>query len=68
MSIFFNWKTQFLTTICSSGQLNAKQRELMELQARTQRRLKHSRANFADGIKAAKETKRDLDWTQKRVT
>ncbi|KAK2768176.1 hypothetical protein FQN54_000028 [Arachnomyces sp. PD_36] len=51
----------------TSGQLNAKQRELLELQARTQRRLKHSRANFADGIKAAKETKRDLEWTQNRV-
>ncbi|PGH00068.1 hypothetical protein AJ80_09229 [Polytolypa hystricis UAMH7299] len=51
-----------------SGQFNAKQRELLELQALAQRRLKSARANFADGIKAAKETKSDLEWTQKRVS
>ena len=39
----------------------------MELQALAQRRLKASRANFADGVKAAKEVKKDLEWTQKRV-
>lgn len=50
-----------------SGELNAKQRELVELQALAQRRLKGTRANIADGIKAAKEVKRDLSWTQKRV-
>jgi len=50
-----------------SGELNAKQRELAELQALAQRRLKSARANFADGAKAAKEVKRDLEWTQKRV-
>lgn len=51
----------------SSGQLNAKQQELLELQALAQRRLKGVRANFAEGIKTARETKRDLEWTQKRV-
>ncbi|PYI15479.1 hypothetical protein BO86DRAFT_453740 [Aspergillus japonicus CBS 114.51] len=51
----------------ASGQLNAKQRELLELQALAQRRLKGVRASFADGIKVARETKRDLEWTQKRV-
>lgn len=40
----------------------------MELQAMAQRRLKGARANFADGMKAAKETQRDLEWTQKRVS
>jgi hypothetical protein len=50
-----------------SGQLNAKQRELLELQALAQRRLKGVRSNFSEGLKAAKETKRDLEWTQKRV-
>lgn len=50
-----------------SGELNAKQRELMELQAMAQRRLKGTRANLADGMKAAKEVRRDLEWTQKRV-
>jgi len=48
--------------------INAKHRELLELQALAQRRLKSTRANFADGMNAAKEVKRDLDWTQKRVT
>jgi len=52
----------------TSGQLNAKQRELLELQALAQRRLKGVRSNFSEGIKAAKETKRDLEWTQKRVS
>ncbi len=50
-----------------SGELNAKNRELLELQALAQRRLKNSRASFADGMKAAKEVKKDLEWTQKRV-
>ena len=50
-----------------SGELNAKNRELLELQVLAQRRLKTSRANFADGMKAAKEVKKDLEWTQKRV-
>lgn len=51
----------------SSGELNAKQRELLELQALAQRRLKGVRANFAQGLKTARETKRDLEWTQRRV-
>lgn len=51
-----------------SGELNAKHRELIELQALAQRRLKSTRANFADGMQAAKEVKRDLEWTQKRVS
>jgi hypothetical protein len=50
-----------------SGQLNAKQQELLELQALAQRRLKGARANFSEGLKTARETKRDLEWTQKRV-
>ncbi|KAL4810042.1 hypothetical protein BDV18DRAFT_130177 [Aspergillus unguis] len=51
----------------TSGQLNAKQHELLELQALAQRRLKGVRTNLADGMKVARETKRDLEWTQKRV-
>ncbi|KAI9677288.1 MAG: hypothetical protein M1829_002630 [Trizodia sp. TS-e1964] len=51
----------------TSGALNAKHRELLELQALAQRRLAKTRANFADGMQAAKEVKRDLEWTQKRV-
>jgi hypothetical protein len=50
-----------------SGELNAKHRELLELQALAQRRLAGARMNFADGMKAAKEVQRDLQWTQKRV-
>ena len=51
-----------------SGQLNAKQRELAELQAMAQRRLKTARVNFAEGMEAAKETRRDLDYTQKKLS
>jgi exonuclease VII small subunit len=51
----------------TSGQLNAKTRQLMELQALAQSRLAAAQANFADGIKTAKQVHRDLEWTQKRV-
>jgi hypothetical protein len=51
-----------------SGQLNSKQRELAELQALAQRRLKSARVNFAEGMEAAKETRRDLDYTQKKLS
>ncbi|MCJ1449291.1 MAG: hypothetical protein MMC23_009811 [Stictis urceolatum] len=51
----------------SSGELNAKQRELAELQALAQRRLRGTRANLANGMKAAKEVRKDLEWTQNRV-
>ena len=54
-------------TFHRSGQLNAKQRELEELQARAQRRLKGARANLAEGLEAARETRRDLDYTQKKM-
>ena len=40
----------------------------MELQALARSRLAATRTNFADGINAAKEVQRDLEWTQKRVT
>jgi len=52
----------------TSGQLNAKTRQLMELQALAQSRLAAAQTSFAEGIKNAKEVQRDLDWTQKRVS
>jgi len=51
-----------------SGQLNAKQRDIAELLADAQRRLKSARLNFAEGMKVAKETRRDLDYTQKKLS
>lgn len=51
----------------TSGELNAKTRQLQELQALARSRLAATRANFADGMKAAKEVQHDLQWTQKRV-
>lgn len=53
--------------IARSGQLNAKRTELLALQAQARARLAKTRANFADGMKAAKETQQDLEWTQKKV-
>lgn len=50
-----------------SGELNAKHRELLELQALAQRRLMGAQASFAEGMRAAKEVQKDLQWTQKRV-
>jgi len=50
-----------------SGELNAKHRELLELQALAQRRLAGAQASFAEGMRAAKDVQKDLQWTQKRV-
>ncbi|KAF8863974.1 putative biogenesis of lysosome-related organelles complex 1 subunit KXD1 [Acephala macrosclerotiorum] len=52
----------------TSGLLNAKHRELMDLQALAQQRLEKSRARLAEGYADAKEVRRDLEWTQKRVS
>jgi len=51
----------------TSGELNAKHRELLELQQLAQRRLMGAQASFAEGMRAAKEVQKDLQWTQKRV-
>lgn len=50
-----------------SGALNAKNREILALQAQARARLAKTRANFAEGMQAAKDVQRDLDWTQKKV-
>lgn len=52
----------------TSGELNAKTRQLMELQALANSRLAGLRQDFAQGMKTAKAVQRDLDWTQKRVS
>lgn len=50
-----------------SGQLNAKNRELLALQAQARARLAKTRTNFSEGMKAAKDVQRDLEWTQKKM-
>lgn len=52
----------------TSGHLNAKHRELLELQAKAQARLAKSRARFAQGLEDAREVRNDLEWTQKKVS
>ncbi|KIW80698.1 hypothetical protein AYO21_05585 [Fonsecaea monophora] len=52
----------------TSGELNAKQRELQELQAMAQRRLKSARVNFAEGVEAVKEARRDVEYTSKKIS
>jgi hypothetical protein len=52
----------------SSGELHAKQRELQELQALASRRLNRARVNFAEGVEAAKEAKRDIEYTSKKIS
>jgi hypothetical protein len=54
-------------TMTRSGELNAKTQELQALQALAQSRLKSARRIFADGIQAARDVQRDLEWTQGRV-
>ncbi|EPS44468.1 hypothetical protein H072_1576 [Dactylellina haptotyla CBS 200.50] len=51
----------------TSGLLNAKTRELMELQAMAQKRMSETRANFLDGMRVAKQVKTDLEWLQKKT-
>jgi len=52
----------------TSGHLNAKHRELLDLQAKAQARLAKTRARFAQGLEDAREVRNDLEWTQKKVT
>jgi hypothetical protein len=54
--------------MCRSGELNAKQRELQELHAMAQRRLGRARVNFAEGVEAAKEARRDIEYTSKKIS
>ncbi|CCC05248.1 hypothetical protein SMACR_08257 [Sordaria macrospora] len=51
-----------------SGGLNAKHREVLELQAKAQARLARTRARFAQGLEDAQAVRKDLEWTQKKVT
>ncbi|KAF2772680.1 hypothetical protein EJ03DRAFT_190493 [Teratosphaeria nubilosa] len=51
-----------------SGELNAKNRELLALQAQARARLAKTRANFSEGMQAAKDVQRDLEWTQRKVS
>lgn len=52
----------------SSGKLNAKERELRELQERARARLKSHRVNFAQGLEDAREIRRDLDYCEKKTS
>ncbi|KAJ8121499.1 hypothetical protein ONZ43_g2060 [Nemania bipapillata] len=52
----------------TSGTLNAKHRELLDLQAKAQARLAKSRARFADGVRDAQEVRTNLEWTSKKVS
>lgn len=51
-----------------SGRLNAKNRELMDLQQQAQARLARTRERFAEGMRDAREVRSDLEWTQKKVS
>jgi hypothetical protein len=60
---------KMLTTFAnSSGKLNAKHRELMDLQKQAQARLAKTRERFQDGMRDAREVRGDLEWTQKKVS
>ncbi|EGS23952.1 uncharacterized protein CTHT_0006620 [Thermochaetoides thermophila DSM 1495] len=51
----------------TSGHLNAKQRELLELQAKAQERLARMRTRFAQGLEDARQVTEDLEWTHKKL-
>jgi hypothetical protein len=52
----------------TSGKLNAKHRELMELQAKAQARLAKTRERFQEGLQDAQEVRANLEWTSKKVS
>lgn len=52
----------------TSGLLNAKTRELVDLQQLAQQRLQRSKARLAEAYSDSREVKRDLEWSQKRVS
>ncbi|KAI1084866.1 hypothetical protein F5B20DRAFT_223508 [Whalleya microplaca] len=52
----------------TSGKLNNKHRELLEIQAQAQARLAKTRARFAKGLQDARDVNADLEWTSKRVS
>jgi hypothetical protein len=52
----------------TSGKLNAKHRELLELQQQAQARLARTRERFQEGMRDAREVRGDLEWTQKKVS
>ncbi|KAI1843041.1 hypothetical protein JX265_005179 [Neoarthrinium moseri] len=52
----------------TSGQLNNKHRQLLELQAKAQARLAKSRARFQEGVQDAQEVRANLEWTSKKVS
>ncbi|OTB04901.1 hypothetical protein M426DRAFT_11259 [Hypoxylon sp. CI-4A] len=52
----------------TSGKLNNKHRELLEMQAAAQARLARSRARFQQGLNDAREVHADLEWTSKKVS
>jgi hypothetical protein len=61
-----NWRTAS-NFERSSGQLNDKTRQLMELQALAQQRFAAMQSQFSEGIKTAREVQSDLQWTQQKV-
>lgn len=48
--------------------MNAKQRDLAELQALAQRRLKSARTTLAEGRVAGGEARRDIEYVSKKVS
>ncbi|KAI0007265.1 hypothetical protein F4779DRAFT_519835 [Xylariaceae sp. FL0662B] len=52
----------------TSGKLNNKHRELLEMQAQAQARLAKTRARFQRGMQDARDVNADLEWTSKKVS
>jgi len=52
----------------TSAEINDKTQQLLDLQALAQQRFAEMQASFTDGIKTAKQVKKDLEWTQKKTT
>lgn len=51
----------------TSGLLNDKQRQLLELQQKAQARLAKMHTRFAEGRRDAREVRADLEWSQKKL-
>ncbi|KAK5069815.1 hypothetical protein LTR64_008002 [Lithohypha guttulata] len=51
----------------TSGELNAKQRELADLQAQMQRRIKKTRVNFDTTLSNVEEARSDLKYSKEKI-
>jgi len=51
----------------TSGMVNAKSKEILQLQEEATRRLEQLKLSFAKGVKVAKQVEKDLEWAHRHT-